>query len=77
LPADLYIWNSDGDQFKETEAEGQDLCSRGTKSGILRKDYTLGRFHPDPQDLQKVLGEEGAGEEDDGHLFKKKKKQNH
>lgn len=30
LPADLYIWNSDGDQFKEIAAEGQDLCSKET-----------------------------------------------
>lgn len=49
LPADLYIWNSDGDQFKEIAAEGQDLCPEETQFGIQRKDYTLGRFHKELQ----------------------------
>lgn len=36
-PADLYIRNSAGDQFKEIAAEGQDLCPRGHDSKFRRK----------------------------------------
>lgn len=36
-PADLYIRNSAGDQFKEIAAEGQDLCPRGHNLEPKRK----------------------------------------
>lgn len=75
-PADLYIRNSAGDQFKEIAAEGQDLCPRGHDLKSKRKIRLW-------EDSTRVRGWGGRGQNavcgQKGKItfFKKKKKKDH